>query len=315
MKLMCRLLLNVLVTFAVLVQGGTAHADAATSCEIATKSERIGSGTIVYNVAGNGPNLLMIHGLFAAKEQWNTLVCVFANSGYTAIAVDLPGYGKSGGFSTSDYRLDRQVDLLHHFTKRLGIARADIAGSSMGGAIASLYTKRYPHAVRSLAFIGSPLGIVGWDRGLRNAIYQGINPFIPIDDQQFDLELGLLFVTPPEIPADRRKVIISDYVARNRHYVQVWNIVNLYDGVLWREPPSQTPTLIVWGEDDRIYNVAGAEQLHRRIPGSELHRMPRAGHLLLMESAEEVTPVYLDFLRSHGGEKRLTSPKITNAIN
>jgi pimeloyl-ACP methyl ester carboxylesterase len=263
-----------------------------------TRSEPIGSGTIVYNQAGRGPSILLLHGLFAAKEQWNALVCRVAAAGYTAIAVDLPGYGKSQGYSLQDYRLGHQVERLHQFAARLKLVRLDIAGSSMGGTIASLYADRYPRQVRSLAFIGSPLGIVEWGQGIRKALYRGINPFIPINGDQFDLELRLLFVNPPEIPAPEKKAIVADYVTRNRHYVQVWDIVNLYDDVLRQPPPSVLPTLIVWGVEDRIYDIAGADALHRAIPGSELHRLPNAGHLLLMENAGEAASIYLAFLRS-----------------
>ncbi len=62
---------------------------------------------------------------------------------------------------------------------QLKIHSFDIAGSSMGGAIASLYSQRYPQQLRSLAFIGSPLGVTDWAKSVRNSIIEGINPFIP----------------------------------------------------------------------------------------------------------------------------------------
>ena len=60
----------------------------------------------------------------------------------------------------------------------------------------------------------------------------------------------------------------SSAIEKNRHYVQVWNIVTLYDDVLIRTPPSKAATLIVWGDDDRVYPVAGAQKLARHIPRS-----------------------------------------------
>jgi pimeloyl-ACP methyl ester carboxylesterase len=298
MNPMHHLLCVLLMTLALLGPVPGAHARGAAPCEIAARSERIGDGTIVYNIVGKGPTLLLIHGLFAEKEQWNGLACELAAAGFTALAVDLPGYGRSTGFALPDYRLERQVELLHTLTQRLGVERLDVAGSSMGGAIATLYAARYRGQVRSLAFIGSPLGIIDWASGVRDAIYRGVNPFIPIDAQEFALELRLLFVKPPDIPAAERDAIIADYVARNRHFVQVWNIVNLYDAVLWRESAPRLPTLIVWGTADRIYDVAGAERLHRRMPGSTVRRLPDAGHLLLMENASQAASLYLGFLRA-----------------
>src|SRR5450631_763093 len=181
---------------------------AATPCAPVTRAEKVGNGTIVYNEVGAGPNVLLVHGLFASKEQWNVLACLLADSGYRAIAVDLPGYGKSNGFSLPDYKLDNEVDKLHELTLQLKVERLDIAGNSMGGAIAALYATRYPRQVRSLAFIGSPLGIIGWNQALRNAIYRGVNPFVPINVTQLDLELRLLFVSPPAIPEPKKSDIV-----------------------------------------------------------------------------------------------------------
>jgi abhydrolase domain-containing protein 6 len=273
-------------------------AQAATPCAPVTRSEKIGSGTIVYNDVGAGPNVLLVHGLFANKEQWNALACLLADAGYRAIAVDLPGYGKSSGYSLPDYKLDSQVDKLHTLMARLNVERFDIAGNSMGGTIVSLYASRYPRQIRSLAFIGSPLGIIGWNQGLRDAVYRGVNPFIPISVPQLDLELQLLFVSPPAIPEATKSDIVADYIRNNRHYVQVWNIVNLYDDILAQRALARVPTLIVWGDDDHVYDIAGAQRLQRRSPGSTLRQLPHAGHLLHLENALEVAPIYADFLKS-----------------
>lgn len=119
-------------------------------------------------------------------------MCRLAEAGYRAIAPDLPGYGTSQGFDVVNYALENQMKLLHEFVKGLGIDRIDIAGSSMGGAISTLYTQQYSQQVRSLAFIGSPLGVIGWAKPVKDAIYQGINPFIPITKDQFDPRSQLL---------------------------------------------------------------------------------------------------------------------------
>jgi pimeloyl-ACP methyl ester carboxylesterase len=256
-------------------------------------------GTIVYDKAGKGPNILLLHGLFAAKEQWQPLLCSLAAAGYTAIAPDLPGYGKSDDFPLAVYPLYNQVTLLRQFTNRINITQLDIAGSSMGGTIAALYAYRFPENVRTVAFIGSPLGIVGWSNEVSNLLHRGINPFIPINEYQFDLELRLLFVNPPIVPSSQKKEIISTYITLNRHYVDVWHIVNSYGNVLWNDSLSSAPTLLIWGKDDQIFDISGATKLRRQIPGSEVHRLPHAGHLLLIENADEVTSIYLDFLQSH----------------
>jgi abhydrolase domain-containing protein 6 len=292
---------QVLLVFLLQSLVATVLAQRGAPCPISTLSGEIGGGRIVYNVAGAGPNVLLLHGLFADKEQWDALACMLVSNGYRTIAVDLPGYGKSDGYPLADYRLENQVSMLHTLMERLHVQQFDLAGNSMGGAISSLYAGRYPEQVSSVAFIGSPLGITSWSQPIRDAIYRGINPFIPINESQLDIELRLLFVVPPVISDSEKQRIVARYVSNNHHYVQAWNIVNTYDDILARRKLPQLPTLIVLGVDDRIYNVVGAQILQRLISGSELHRLPHAGHLLHIENAPEVAPIYVNFLRSRAG--------------
>lgn len=269
----------------------------APSCTITTSSITVGNGTLSYNQVGSGRPILLLHGLFASKEQWDSIMCRLSEAGYRAIAPDLPGYGNSTGFTLRDYALENQATLLHELIKDLGIKSFALAGSSMGGAIAHLYAQRYPTQVHSLAFIGSPLGIIGWANSFREEILQGFNPFIPITKEQFDLEISLLFVTSPTIPDSVKAEKVNDYITRNRHYQQVWDIVNLYDHVLYQGIPIQLPTLIIWGKEDKIYDISGVSRLQQRIAGSRVILLPKAGHLLLMEKAEEAAANYVSFLR------------------
>jgi len=297
MKRVGRTLLSALLLFGLL--GGEGHADSARAgdgCEIATHEMAIDDGTLQYNTVGAGRQVLLLHGLFADKEQWSGMMCVLSGAGYALIAPDLPGYGKSSGFRIQDYKLENQVELLRRLVSTLGIDTVDIAGNSMGGTIAALYTQAHRRQVRSLAFIGSPLGIIEWNEPVKDAIFQGINPFIPIDIPQFDLELSLLFVHPPSLPDSVKAAAVKEYVENNRHYQQVWDIVNLYDNAIHRGMIARMPTLILWGEQDSIFGVEGAPRLRNFIPSSTLVRLPDAGHMLHVENADAAAAIYLKFL-------------------
>jgi pimeloyl-ACP methyl ester carboxylesterase len=279
----------------------TGYADSsgtAQSCAIATHEVALEGGVLYYNEVGQGPAVVLLHGLFAQKEQWNALLCELSAAGYTAIAPDLPGYGKSTDFPLADYQLEQQAERLRQWLDALGIYSVDLAGSSMGGAIAALYVQRYPQSVRTLAFIGSPLGVVEWSPTVKAAIYQGINPFIPVDIAQFDLEMRLLLVNPPVIPDAVKAALVKEYVERNRHYQQVWNIVNLYDTLLYHRRHIRVPTLILWGESDQIFTIAGIEQLHSRIPRSQRVILPNVGHLPMLENPIETAAYYVHFLKT-----------------
>ncbi|WP_295389773.1 alpha/beta hydrolase [uncultured Thiodictyon sp.] len=287
-----------------LAWGGLASAQpkvAPPACAIAAGAATLDDGVVHYSRAGHGPAVLLLHGLFAQKEQWHDLLCTLAAAGFDAVAPDLPGFGASADFPVNDYDLVRQADLLHAFVGTLGLTDIALAANSMGGTIAALYVERHPHEVRRLAFIGPPLGVVDWSPGVRQAIQKGVNPFIPIDPEQFDLELRLLFAAPPAVPERIREALLKDYVTRNRHYQQVWDIVNLYGRALDRPPRLPPQVLILWGEADGVFAVAGAESLHQRLPGSALVTLPGAGHLPMLERPTETAGALIPFLRERPG--------------
>ena len=291
---------------ALLMWAGAGRADdqgTDTGCAIASASLELDGGTIYYSRSGQGPQIVLLHGLFAQKEQWHAVLCALAGSGYDAIAPDLPGFGQSNGFEVTAYDLGAQAERLHGFVGTLGLKDFNLAGNSMGGTIAAIYVERYPDSARRLAFIGPPLGVIEWGPRVRQAIKDGINPFIPIDPAQFDLEMSLLFADPPEVPADFRDPLLKNYVTYNRHYQQIWDIVNLYDAVLDKKPldeplNAKVPVLILWGEADAIYPIDGAAALQKRLPGSQLVKLPRAGHLPMLERPAETAASLVAFLRA-----------------
>ncbi len=297
-QIILRLVICILVLTALIGYHFGNTVNAASSCTVETHSVPVGNGTVFYNQVGTGRTILLLHGLFAEKEQWDSMMCQLSEAGYQTIAPDLPGYGNSKGFTIKDYALENQVTLLHQWIDQVGVQSLDIAGSSMGGAIAALYAQRYPNQVQSLALIGSPLGVIDWANPVRNSILSGVNPFIPITQEQFDLEISLLFVTPPSIPDSIKAEKVRDYRTRNRHYQQVWDIVNLYEEVLCRNRSLQRPTLVIWGKQDQIYDIRGAERLQRCLPGSKMIQFPKAGHLLLIEDAAEAASDYIRFLQT-----------------
>ncbi len=273
-------------------------------CGIAVFKEPLGDGTMVYAVAGSGPDVLLLHGLFAQKEQWNGLLCALADAGYRASAPDLPGYAQSAGYPINVYALENQVELIDRLMRRRGISRFHLAGNSMGGAIAALYASRHPRQVATLAFIGGPLGIGEWAAPVRQAIVGGINPFIPVDQAQLDLELRLLLARVPDLSPAAKQAMIAPYLANPQHYRQVWDIVNLYGSALRSLPPNRLPTLIVWGAKDQVFDVAGMAWLTDRYPHSRAVLLDDVGHLPMLDAPASVAGNYADFLRQNQASAR-----------
>lgn len=265
-------------------------------CQFIPSSVDIGAGKIAYLNIGSGKPVVLLHGLFAQKEQWSDLACQLSKGGFAIYIPDLPGYGQSTGFAIADYRLSQQVELIHLFTQKLNLNKFNLAGNSMGGAIAALLAKRYPSEITTLAFFGAPMGIVPWSDQIKGAMYQGINPFIPITVDQFDLEMSLLFANPPKIDLATKESAVKEYLVNNRHYQQVWDIVNLDIAVLDPLEKSSKPVLIAWGRDDGIFNVSGRKLLDQKYPKAISTAVPNASHLIMLEKPNELAKMYQNFL-------------------
>ena len=294
-KLFPRIFLLCLILFSSL--SATAQ-NSFTPCQITDSTLPIESGVIKYFKVGSGQPLILLHGLFAQKEQWLDFACEMSRRGYAVFAPDLPGYGQSTGFSIESYALNQEVLFIHQFVQNLGLHKPHIVGNSMGGTIAALYSEQYPDDMKSLGFIGAPLGIVDWSQQIKSAILKGINPFIPITVSQFDLEMSLLFYKPPTLSNEVKQSAVNGYVSNNLQYQQIWNIVNLDLMVLDQKKKSMKPTFIAWGMHDGVFNVSGKRFLDERFPNGLSLTISDAAHLIMLENPKEIADQYLTFLNS-----------------
>lgn len=273
-------------------------------CNIESSTQDVEQGTLPYRSAGSGSDVVLLHGLFAQKEQWDEVLCALAQAGYRASAPDLPGYGQSTGYGLAAYALEEQAAILEKFMKARGAVRFHLAGSSMGGAIAAIYAHQYPKRVLSLAFIGGTLGIGDWGAPVKRAIFQGINPFIPVNEAQIDLELSLLMNTPPVLPESTKSGMLRPYIDNVQHYQQVWNIVGLYGNVVKTMKPNPVRTLILWGKRDQVFDAGGVPALAKKFPNNRIALMPEVGHLPMLDAPARVAQQYIAFLlpTDHSGE-------------
>ena len=293
MALLSRLIVGLIsITILNLAQGQTVS----TTCPLIAKTAVIEGGTVSYLQGGKGPPVLLLHGLFGQKEQWMEMGCALANQGFNVIAPDLPGYGQSAAYPVTVYPLESQVNMLHRFMNQVNGESFHVAGNSMGGAISALYANQYPKEIKTLAFIGAPLGVIGWSDQVRESIFQGVNPFIPVNVEQFDLEMRLLFSRAPSMNEEIKAQLTKEYLENNRHYQQVWDIVNFYGNSLNQLPKQSIRTLIIWGRDDGIFSIAGLPILKKKFPNSHSYPLDNAGHLIMLEEPSKIVRTYSQFL-------------------
>ncbi|MBV9413359.1 MAG: DHA2 family efflux MFS transporter permease subunit [Solirubrobacterales bacterium] len=109
---------------------------------------------LVYRVAGSGPPLLLVHGMFEDSLTWRKVIPNLARS-HTVIAPDLFGHGESDAPPHADYSLGGHAGTLRDLLEVLGHQQVTIAGHSLGGGIAMSFAYYYPGRVRRMVLMSS----------------------------------------------------------------------------------------------------------------------------------------------------------------
>ncbi len=248
----------------------------------------------VYLEGGEGEPLMLLHGFGGNKDNFTRVAC-FLTSHYRVIVPDHIGFGESAHPQDADYSPMAQADRLHTLTQASGIQSVHVGGNSMGGQIAMTYAALYPDEVKSLWLL-DPAGV--WsapESEVRKIIVEtGRNPLIVRNEDEFAQLFAMVMNEPPFVPRPILNVMakerIRNYALEERIFKQL-----VGDSVEERVRGMKTPTLIVWGDKDRLVNVATADFLHKLLPNSQVVIMSGVGHVPMLERPRQSAEDYLRF--------------------
>jgi pimeloyl-ACP methyl ester carboxylesterase len=261
---------------------------------------RVGTHEIHYLAGGQGETVLLLHGIFAEKDQWNDFARRLTRR-YQVIVPDLPGFGASTRLANEPYDYAAQVERLEDFIDALDLRELHLAGSSMGGTLAALLALRRPQQVRSVAFIGAPHGLRSERASaMDRLISQGRAPLVPRSRAEFGEMLALLFERRPFLPYPILHSARRQAVALAESNLRLWQ-EQLQDRYLLQRRLGElcTRLAVYWGERDQLFDVSGMETLRRLLPHACAHVLPGVGHLPMMEAPGEVARRYAGFLSQH----------------
>ncbi|WP_022978484.1 alpha/beta fold hydrolase [Nevskia ramosa] len=257
---------------------------------------------IVYLEGGpaNAPPLLLLHGIGADKDNW-TRVAATLTKRYRVYAIDLPGFGESSKPADARYRISDQVERVALVVSKLGLTRFHLGGNSMGGWISAAYAIAHPEAVQSLWLL-DPAGMMSAeDSEMSKLLAAGMPPpLFARSAQDFGRLMQFVMQKPPFIPAPVRQVLIDRQIANYALNEHIFGEIREQSGALdatlaEMNPPLATPTLIVWGDKDRVLHPSGAAILHRLLPNSKVLMMAGIGHLPMLEAPGRAAQDYLAF--------------------
>lgn len=265
------------------------------------------------NTRTDPPTLVLLHGFSAQKEVWYPFARYVHRDDHLVIP-DLIGDGESSHPMELDYSIEAHADRLHRFLTRLGIRHPILVGNSLGGSIALAYASRYP--VEKLILI-DPLGLERVPSALQKlGTHKAKELFLGIcDRERMEHLIKVIYHDPPYIPG-----IMLDYMAQQKCRLSTLDIRKSHsiyraDGawVFAERIPEyaravSVPTLILWGDQDRINNPENAAAFHRLIAGSTLRFIKGAGHVPMMEAPRETARLVRDFLEVHAAPHPKGSP-------
>jgi pimeloyl-ACP methyl ester carboxylesterase len=263
--------------------------------------------SVSYLEAGEGPLLLLVHGMAGTARNWDAVIEPLALHNHV-VAPDFPGHGESESGS-GDYSLGSLASGLRDLMVSLGHDRATLVGHSLGGGVALQFAYQFPEMVERLVLVSS--GGLGPEVGaiLRAAALPGANLFIRATAgpgatagnvvsgalakiglrPNADLaEVGRAYASLRD--GDRRKAFLSTlHAVVDTDGQRVAALDRLYLA-------ENLPMLIVWGERDPIIPVGHGRAAHAQLPGSRLEVFPDAGHVPMQESPGRFAAVLQRFL-------------------
>lgn len=268
------------------------------SAGLEEKSVATSFGDIGYLEGGEGPTVVLLHGIYARKEHWIDLTRELTGR-YHVIAPDLPGFGDNPVLGDGAYRYSQQADRLVELFDALGLDRFHLAGNSMGGQLTGMLATRLPDRVRSIAFIGSAARVASPLRSdMERALAEGHAPLVVTTEDDFHARMDWLFPDAPYIPGPVVSVWAADEAARATANKRIWQEVGASSATRLDvlAPSLPQPSLIIWCREDRVFHFTGAAVLSRLLPNDDLVELSGCGHVPMLDKPQEAGAAYRAFL-------------------
>lgn len=243
-----------------------------------------------FNIAGQGPSVVLIHGVAGRAAQWDQTVQLLAES-YMVVAPDLLGHGDSAK-PRGDYSLGAHASGIRDLLVALSVERATVVGHSLGGGIAMQFAYQFPERCERLVLASS--GGLGDDVHplLRAATLPGSEFVLPLLAHPRVVDTASVIPRALGWIGLRTRVdleemakgyqSLSNAEARSAFIHTLRAVIdptgqriNASDRLYLA---SKMPSLIVWGRRDRIIPVEHAHPAHEAMPGSRLELFDESGH-------------------------------------
>lgn len=272
-----------------------------------------------YVTAGDGPPLVFLHGVLGSHKVWAHLADEMAES-HTVIAPDLFGVGASAK-PLADYSLGGHAGVVRDLLNSLDITEVTLIGHSLGGGIAMEFTYLFPERVKGLVLVAS--GGLGREVNLllRAPTFPGAEWLLPVVASGFARRQGNVLRRGLQMVGVRGSTDVAeawhgfeqlvDGDSRRAFLATIRAVVGP-DGqrVSAAEllPRMKIPTLVVWGERDRLIPMSHAKAAVEYLPDARLVVFEGAGHFPHLDQPDRFASLMWEFTRELYAEETKAKP-------
>ncbi len=278
--------------------------------ELDKQQIRLHGHDVGYRCAGSGPVVVLVHGMAGSSDTWRAVMPELAEH-FTVIAPDLLGHGDSAK-PRGDYSLGGFASGVRDLLVALGHERATLVGQSLGGGVAMQFAYQFPERCDRLVLVSSgglgdevnlllrlltlpgaeyvlPVACNDWVHGAGVAIVgwlRHVGLHVSPNVAQMWESYGSLADAPTRIAFLHTLRSVVDHAGQR---------VSAADRLYLA---TETPTMIVWGDHDRIIPVEQGYTTHAAIPGSRLEIFEGCGHFPQCEDPDRFAEVLTDFMNT-----------------
>ena len=262
------------------------------------------AGRVFVHRSGQGAPLVLLHGWMMSHWYFRPLIDGLGGA-REIIAIDLPGFGESDRPSPSAFAYDLSAfaDVVDGVLQSLDLDSADVIGHSMGGGTAMTLAARHPERVQRLVLVAPavyPLPLLPWQARLGLTAVVGPLLFKHVYSRR-DFARGCR-----EWSVRQGRLLDDDWIdyfwarlnragGRESTYACLRMLTSL---AAHNADPGRVraPTLIVWGDEDRLVPLAHGRRLQRAVAGARLEIVPASGHTPFLERPAEFLRLLTPFL-------------------
>ena len=233
---------------------------------------------------GEGEPLVLLHGLFGALSNFETLIEYFRQH-YKVIVPILPLFELDILHST----VGGIAKFVHRFLESRDLKDVHLLGNSLGGHVALIHVLKHPERIKSLTLTGSS--------GL---FENGMGDSYPKrgDYEYIKNKTELTFYDPKTAT----KELVDEVYGIINNRIKVIKIISLAKSAIRNNLGEELnqikqPTLLIWGNNDNITPPFVAREFNKLIPNSELHFVDKCGHAPMMEVPDEFNIILHKFLK------------------